>query len=55
MKDCNFRHLKCSLCKQVQIFMGNASGQLLHHGQFHFFDDSAFWHIYKAILFKHCV
>ena len=29
MKDWDFRHLKCYLCKQVQIFMGNAIGQLL--------------------------
>ena len=42
MKACNLRHLKCYLCKQVQIFMGKAIGQLLFHGQFHFVDDSDF-------------
>ena len=36
MKDWDFRHLKCYLCKEVQIFMANAIGQLL------FVDDSDF-------------
>ena len=42
MKDSDFKHLKCYLCKRVQIFMGNAIGQLLFQGQFHFVDDSDF-------------
>ena len=42
MKVSDFRHLKCYLCRQVQIFMANAIEQLLFHGQLDFVGDSDF-------------